>query len=147
MTATIRLQAALDALPHRAPFRFVSELRILVPGVRAEGVWTVSGTEDFFTGHFPGEPIVPGVLLGEALAQLAGLVLHATGAAQPRATRLARVDLKFPSAVRPPASVELSATLTRALHDLALFDVLAMIGETPAAAGQVVLAAGAGGSP
>jgi len=133
-----RFRAALAGLPHREPFRFVSGLRVLDPGVRGEGVWTVSGTEGFFAGHFPGDPIVPGVLLSEALAQVAGLVWGSPG--QRRAVRLARVDVKFHTPVRPPASVVLSATLARVMESMALFDVAATLGASPAATGQIVLA-------
>lgn len=144
MNADSRLMAALASLPHRAPFRFVSDLRVLEAGVRGEGVWTVSGTEDFFAGHFPGDPIVPGVLLSEALAQLAGLVWGGPG--HPRAVRLARVDVKFHAPVRPPGSISLAATLARAMDGMALFDVAANFGGSAAATGQIVLALAGEGS-
>ena len=56
-------------LPHRAPFVFVDEVRVLVPGESAECAKTFPPAEPFFAGHFPGDPLVPGVLLTEALAQ------------------------------------------------------------------------------
>ena len=68
------MNGLIDRLPHRPPFRFVTELRCVDPSA-FEAVWSVSGEEDFFRGHFPGEPIVPGVLITEALAQTAGLHL------------------------------------------------------------------------
>src|SRR3954454_6325779 len=63
----------LARLPHQPPFRFVSKIVEMREGDSAEGVWSLSGQEPFFTGHFPGRPLVPGVLIAEALAQLSGL--------------------------------------------------------------------------
>src|SRR4051794_38166443 len=66
---------AIDRLPLRDPFRFVSRVTNLKPGESAEAVWALTGKEPFFGGHFPGNPIVPGVLIAEALAQAAGLAV------------------------------------------------------------------------
>ena len=68
------MQAALEALPHGAEFRFVDGLVSLEPGISAEGVYRVRGDEAFLKGHFPGRPMMPGVILAEAVAQLAGIV-------------------------------------------------------------------------
>src|SRR5271156_6023367 len=74
MSATENLQRALNLLPHGAEFRFIDRLVNLNPGLSGEGEYKVRGDEPFLRGHFPGEPIFPGVLLVEAAAQLAGVV-------------------------------------------------------------------------
>ena len=66
-----------DLLPHRPPFLFVDEILELVPGRAARGRWTLTGDEWFFSGHFPGRPTLPGVLMCEAIAQVGALAVLA----------------------------------------------------------------------
>ena len=59
-------------LPHRAPFLLIDRLENIISGESAVGIKAVSGNEPYFVGHFPGHPIMPGVLIVEAMAQAAG---------------------------------------------------------------------------
>jgi 3-hydroxyacyl-[acyl-carrier-protein] dehydratase len=77
MTDAAQLNGALEHLPHGAEFRFVDRLTGLDPGKWGTGEYTIRGDETFLRGHFPGDPIFPGVLLVEAVAQLAGVVAQA----------------------------------------------------------------------
>lgn len=75
--STLNLEQIKALLPHRAPFLFVERLTDMVPSTSATGWRTVSLDEPHFQGHFPGHPVMPGVLLVEAMAQTAGaLVAH-----------------------------------------------------------------------
>ncbi len=70
----VDLQRALDALPHGPEFRFLDELIALDPGNEGTACYRLKGDEVFLAGHFPGNPMLPGVILIEAIAQLAGVV-------------------------------------------------------------------------
>lgn len=70
--------AVMAMLPHRFPMLLVDRVEDIVPGRSARGVKAVSINEPFFPGHFPGRPIMPGVLIVEALAQTAGVLAIAT---------------------------------------------------------------------
>jgi 3-hydroxyacyl-[acyl-carrier-protein] dehydratase len=65
----------VDLLPHRPPFRFVDEVLSCDPGVSATAAYRVTGDEDFLAGHFPGNPVFPGVLQLEALAQTGAIAV------------------------------------------------------------------------
>ena len=145
--------SVLNNLPHRKPFRFVTSVLELDVGRCGVGVWHIVGDEDFFAGHFPGNPLVPGVLLAEALAQISGIVAFATsdgfridqdgqfvGELRPAPARLAQVNVKFQAGIVPPAEVRLESVMTREMSGLFLFDVRADVGGVVAAIGTLVLA-------
>lgn len=126
-------------LPHREPFIFVDEVTELQPGERAVGRKTFPPEEPFFRGHFPGDPLVPGVILAEALAQLAGIAAGQPG----RSFRLTAIKgMKFLAAVRPAEVVILSAQKVGAVGGLWQFAVRAVVGEITVAEGSVVLSEG-----
>ena len=127
----------LEKLPHREPFRFVSKLTAVRPGESAEGIWCISGTEGFFAGHFPGKPLVPGVLIAEALAQVSGLA--GTGTGVPEAGKLAHVDVRFDEAVAPPVEIVLKSKLTRSMPPLQQFEVSAEVSGRVIARGTLAL--------
>jgi 3-hydroxyacyl-[acyl-carrier-protein] dehydratase len=130
----------LSQLPHRDPFRFISKLSKVEPGIAGEAVWSVSGKEAFFAGHFPGNPLVPGVLIAEALAQLSGLVGASADATAPRLGKLAQVDVRFLAAIVPPAEIVLQSKVLGALGALRQFEVTALVKGTPMAQGKVTIA-------
>lgn len=126
-------------LPHREPFIFVDEVTELQPGEHAVGRKMFPPEEPFFRGHFPGDPLVPGVILTEALAQLAGIAAGQPG----RSFRLTAIKgMKFLAPVRPAEVVTLSAQKLGAVGGLWQFSVRAVVGEITVAEGAVVLSEG-----
>ncbi|MBV9492145.1 MAG: beta-hydroxyacyl-ACP dehydratase [Verrucomicrobia bacterium] len=126
-------------LPHREPFVFIEEVEHHEPGMAATATKVFSGEEPFFRGHFPGDPLVPGVLLTEAMAQTAGVAL---GDADHVLLLAAIQSMKFFRPVRPGERVVFSATKTGDLRGLFLCDVRASVAGEPVAEGRVVLARG-----
>ena len=74
MEKTYDIQAIMNFLPHRYPFILVDRILELVPGERVSALKNVTINEPFFQGHFPTYPIMPGVLIVEAMAQSAGVI-------------------------------------------------------------------------
>lgn len=104
------IQHILDLLPHRFPFLMIDRVLSVDPGERGTAVKCVTANEPHFQGHFPGRPIMPGVLLAEAFAQLACIVaLAAHPDAAGRDVYLLGVDkMRFRKPVVPGDRVELT---------------------------------------
>lgn len=138
----------IDRLPHRQPFLFLTEVIDVDPRQSGRGVWRVVGDEWFLSGHFPGQPVVPGVLIAEALAQLSGVVGQAesegAGAADGSHVEadlqvLAHVDVRLKQSVVPPAEIELSTRVVRSMGLLDQFQVAATVASRRVAVGSLTL--------
>ncbi|HLW35257.1 MAG TPA: 3-hydroxyacyl-ACP dehydratase FabZ family protein [Chthoniobacterales bacterium] len=127
-------------LPHRPPFVFVRNLVAREPGVSAECETEFSKDDPMFAGHFPGEPLVPGVILTEALAQTAGIAAH-DETSKTRFLLSAIRQMKFLRPVRPEEKIILRARKMGEVDQLLQFEVEAVIGNQPVATGQLVLSA------
>jgi 3-hydroxyacyl-[acyl-carrier-protein] dehydratase len=127
----------LARLPHQPPFRFLTRLETVRTGESGEAVWSIDGTEAFLAGHFPGRPLVPGVLIAEALAQLSGLV-GASSSVDPEG-HLAHVDVRFREPVVPPSEIRLSSRHIKQMGALRQYQVVASVKESVIAEGTVTL--------
>ena len=134
-------------LPHRAPFLFVDRVTKLEPGKTIVAERTLRADEPQFAGHFPGRPIMPGVLIAEALAQTSGLLIGlsewltaAAPPAQPKAFFLVTTNLKFTHPATPGDTLLLRATADRHFGYLFRFNVEATAGRHLVATGALTLA-------
>jgi 3-hydroxyacyl-[acyl-carrier-protein] dehydratase len=115
-TPTVPLEAAdiMRLLPHRYPFLLVDRVVELEPGRRAVGIKQVSANEPHFTGHFPERPIMPGVLMVEALAQTAGIAVMTLDEYRGKLGLFAGIDdCRFKRLVVPGDTLRLEVTVER----------------------------------
>jgi 3-hydroxyacyl-[acyl-carrier-protein] dehydratase len=123
---------ALKHLPHGPEFRFIDRLLSLTPGKEGAGEYRVRGDEPFLRGHFPGDPIMPGVLLIEAAAQLAGVVAQSDPAITPLAglKLTALRGVKILGAARPGDVVRLEASVIGRMGHLVQAQARGRVGDT-----------------
>jgi len=132
-------------LPHRSPFLFVDRVRELDAGKRILAELELRAEEPHFAGHFPGRPIMPGVLIAEALAQTSGLLLALSAMERGddpggRMFYLARADVKWTEPAEPGQTLALEAQLQRELGPLVAFKVRAFTKRKDVASGTLTLA-------
>jgi len=129
------MDAALQHLPHGPEFRFIDRLTALDPGKSGTGEYTVRGDEPFLRGHFPGDPLLPGVLLLEAAAQLAGTVAQSDPHIPPlQGLKLTAVrGAKITGTARPGETLVIEARITGRMAGLVQASATATVN------GQVVL--------
>lgn len=141
-----RIQALL---PHRYPFLLVDRVVEWEARRRLTAIKNVTINEPFFQGHFPGHPVMPGVLLIEAMAQAAGLLTQlsravaapGTGPAPGNIFYLAKIErARFLRAVMPGDQLCLEAVLAREIRHIAFYDCRALVGEALVAEARLACA-------
>jgi len=134
-------------LPHQSPFLFVDRVMEIKAGEKIVAERDLLPDETFFAGHFPGRPLMPGVLVTEALAQTCGLLLglsameggHHAGERRP-GYFLASVNMKYLTPAKPGQTLRLEAGLVKGYAGLFLFEVAAFVEDTQVAKGKLALA-------
>lgn len=112
-TTTYTLEEIQQLLPHRYPFALVDRIIDYVPGDKAVGIKNVTFNEPHFQGHFPNRPIMPGVLIVEAMAQVGGIVLSQMPGVDGRLCVFAGIDkVKFRRPVIPGDQLVITTELT-----------------------------------
>jgi len=126
----------LSCLPHGLSFRFIDRILEISPGERIVALKNVTSNEPHLQRHLPGNPIMPGVLLLEAMAQTAGLLLPAGSSAF-----LAQIkEARFRRPIIPGDQIRIEATRLTGLGTLHRFEVKASVNGAPVAEAEIVLA-------
>jgi len=131
-------------LPHRYPFLLVDRVLECVKGERIKAIKNVTTNEEFFSGHFPHRPVMPGVIIIEALAQAAGLLAFITADVVPdESTRFFFVGIdkaRFRKPVEPGDQLILTATLERSFKGIWKFNTIAYVGDTEVTSAEMMVA-------
>ena len=136
-----RIQAML---PHRYPFLLIDRVVEFEPGKRATAIKNVTINEPFFQGHFPGHPVMPGVLIIEAMAQAAGVMIKLAAPQEsdrPVVFYLVKVDnARFSRVVVPGDQLRLEIAHKRTMRNMSLFHGQAFVGDELAAEAEMLCA-------
>ncbi|HZK99915.1 MAG TPA: 3-hydroxyacyl-ACP dehydratase FabZ [Caulobacteraceae bacterium] len=133
---TIDVMEIMRRIPHRPPFLMVDRAEGYVPGKTLVGIKCVSVGEPFFAGHFPGNPVMPGVLIVEALAQTGGLLMSKSWEVDPEGKIILFMSVdncRFRHPVRPGDVLRLEVDVLRARGDVVKFRGRALVAEKLAA--------------
>ena len=135
-------------LPHRYPFLLVDRVLDYVPGQSIRALKNVTYNEPFFTGHFPQRPVMPGVIIIEALAQAAGILTFLSSDIVPHAdSRFYFVGIdkaRFRKPVEPGDQLMLEAEVERVLRGIWKFSTRALVGGTEVAHAEIMVTPEAG---
>ncbi len=128
-------------LPHRYPFLLVDKITELEEGKRIKGIKNVTINEPFFQGHFPGKPLMPGVLICEALAQVGAVMLLGMEENKGKLGVFTGINnFKFRRQVEPGDTLELNAELLMYRHGMGKANVEAKVDGQTAAKGEISFA-------
>jgi 3-hydroxyacyl-[acyl-carrier-protein] dehydratase len=144
-TKTLDIEALLKCLPHRYPFLMVDRVLEVVPGKSLVAVKNVTVNEAYFQGHFPGHPVMPGVLILEALAQAGGVLACESVTAEERIGILYLVGIensRFKQVVRPGDQMKLHVELTKHKRTLWMFATRAEVDGKVVAEAEIMMAEG-----
>jgi len=141
-----KLSVIQQILPHRPPFLFVDNIIEFKAGTSIVTERAVSSQEVFFQGHFPGNPVMPGVLISEALAQTSGLLIGLTLKEKEPAEEdslagfvLTTIDMKFLLPVTPGSTLRMSSILKKKFGNLYHFAVAGTVSDRTIARGSLSL--------
>lgn len=133
----------MEIIPHRYPFLMIDTIEELEPGVRAVGKKCVSVNESHFQGHFPGNPVMPGVLIIEALAQVGAVAILSQPEFKGKIAYFAGIDkVRFRRKALPGDVLLLETTIVKVKGPVGIGRAVATINGETAAEGELTFAIG-----
>jgi 3-hydroxyacyl-[acyl-carrier-protein] dehydratase len=134
ITLPVTIEQIQTMLPHRYPFLLVDRVIEFTPGKTVVAIKNVTANEQFFQGHFPGHPVMPGVLIVEAMAQASGLLIQLTAASENPAGEesplfyLVKVDkARFNAPVVPGDQLRMEVQLKRVIRGMGIFHARSLV--------------------
>jgi 3-hydroxyacyl-[acyl-carrier-protein] dehydratase len=128
-------------LPHRYPFLLVDRVIELIPPHRAVGIKQVTVNEPFFQGHFPGYPVMPGVLIIEAMAQVGGVAVLSADEYRDKLALFAGIDnVRFKRQVKPGDTLRLEVELRQIRRGIGMGSGTATVDDDLACRGEIMFA-------
>ncbi len=144
------INAVMRQIPHRYPFLMVDRVLECRPGKSIRALKNVTYNEPYFPGHFPHRPVMPGVMIIEALAQAAGILAFVTAGVIPNEeTRFFFVGIdkaRFRKPVEPGDQLILTARIERSFKGIWKFSAVALVGEDAVASAEIMVAPDTGGN-
>jgi 3-hydroxyacyl-[acyl-carrier-protein] dehydratase len=139
----MNIEQIMDVIPHRYPFLLIDTIEEITDGKRAVGKKCVSGNEQFFQGHFPGNPVMPGVLIIEALAQVGAVALLSCPDLKGKTAYFAGIDnARFRKKVIPGDVLKLETEIIKIKGPMGIGNAVATVDGVRVAEARLTFAIG-----
>lgn len=141
MNKMLNIEEIMEIIPHRYPFLFVDKVEIEEIGKKGTGYKNVTMNEYYFQGHFPGKPVMPGVIIIETMAQVGAVILLSREDFAGKIPYFAGINkFRFKKVVKPGDTLRLEVEITKLRGSLGIGAGIAYVGDEIAAEGEFMFA-------
>lgn len=141
MSKKLNIMDIMDIIPHRDPFLFVDKVELLEGGLKAIGYKNVSVHEDFFRGHYPNNPVMPGVIIIETMAQVGAVILLSRDDFKDKTPYFAGINkFRFKQKVMPGDVLRMEVEITKLRGSIGIGAGKAFVEDTLVAEGELLFA-------